>query len=210
MTVSLLIQLDKLVQFIESPLFTTLRLQLLHPSQYPYLIQSLYAILMILPQSNAFQILKKRLACLNSWGFLTSTSSTSSPSLSTSTTSTTSSNVATPNSSTSSPVSMSTGNTTGINSVSQKRSSVGMSADVSGGEGGFVNWNELTTLFKTIQRNQEKARKQGLNSLLRLFLFIDIIFSSLILFLMEFFFFIYFIIIIIIFIFILFFCLRSS
>ncbi|KAF4589361.1 DNA repair and recombination protein RAD54 and RAD54-like protein [Ophiocordyceps camponoti-floridani] len=36
-TVNLLIQVDKLVQLIESPVFTYLRLQLLEPEKYPYL-----------------------------------------------------------------------------------------------------------------------------------------------------------------------------
>ncbi|RYP61477.1 hypothetical protein DL771_010119 [Monosporascus sp. 5C6A] len=36
MTVNILIQIDKLVQLIESPVFTYLRLQLLEPEKYPY------------------------------------------------------------------------------------------------------------------------------------------------------------------------------
>ncbi|KAJ1838176.1 hypothetical protein LPJ73_007157, partial [Coemansia sp. RSA 2703] len=53
MTVSFLVQLDKLVQLIESPVFTYLRLQLLDPMQYPLLVRTLYGLLMMLPQSSA-------------------------------------------------------------------------------------------------------------------------------------------------------------
>ncbi|CAN0522357.1 unnamed protein product, partial [Ectocarpus sp. 12 AP-2014] len=51
-TVGFLMQVDKLVQLIESPIFLRLRLQLLDvdsPS-YPFLLKSLYGILMLLPQ----------------------------------------------------------------------------------------------------------------------------------------------------------------
>ena len=49
-TLAILVQLDKLVQLIESPAFASLRLQLLSPHKHPYLIKSLYGILMLLPQ----------------------------------------------------------------------------------------------------------------------------------------------------------------
>ncbi|KOS18318.1 Protein VAC14 -like protein [Escovopsis weberi] len=61
MTVNMLIQVDKLVQLIESPVFTYLRLQLLEPERYPYLYKCMYGILMLLPQSSAFAALKNRL-----------------------------------------------------------------------------------------------------------------------------------------------------
>jgi vacuole morphology and inheritance protein 14 len=64
-TVSHLIQLDKLVQLIESPVFTSLRLHLLDPERYPGLYRALYALLMLLPQSSAFETLRSRLACLD-------------------------------------------------------------------------------------------------------------------------------------------------
>ena len=60
-TVSLLIQVDKLVQLLESPIFTYLRMQLLEPSRYPHLYKCLYGILMLLPQSSAFVTLRNRL-----------------------------------------------------------------------------------------------------------------------------------------------------
>ncbi|KAJ1916445.1 hypothetical protein LPJ71_001948 [Coemansia sp. S17] len=62
LTVSFLVQLDKLVQLIESPVFTYLRLQLLDPSKHPELIRALYGLLMMLPQSSAFAILRNRLS----------------------------------------------------------------------------------------------------------------------------------------------------
>ncbi|KYK60706.1 Armadillo-type fold domain containing protein [Drechmeria coniospora] len=70
MTVDLLIQVDKLVQLIESPVFTYLRLQLLEPEKYPYLYKCMYGILMLLPQSSAFAALKNRLNSVSSIGYL--------------------------------------------------------------------------------------------------------------------------------------------
>lgn len=61
MTVDLLIQIDRLVQLLESPVFTHLRLQLLEPDKYPYLYKCLYGLLMLLPQSKAFTTLRNRL-----------------------------------------------------------------------------------------------------------------------------------------------------
>ncbi|GLA00681.1 PtdIns(3,5)P(2) sythesis regulation factor [Aspergillus niger] len=89
MTVNMLIQIDKLVQLLESPVFTYLRLQLLEPERYPYLYKCLYGVLMLLPQSSAFAALKNRLNSVSSIGLIhtgprqttlsssTSTSSTS-------------------------------------------------------------------------------------------------------------------------------------
>ncbi|SCU77873.1 LAMI_0A02630g1_1 [Lachancea mirantina] len=56
-----LLQIDILVQFLESPVFTRLRLQLLEQERFPYLYKCLYGILMVLPQSKAFKILNTRL-----------------------------------------------------------------------------------------------------------------------------------------------------
>lgn len=87
----MLIQMDKLVQLLESPVFTCkyggcakfifslwltctvymldLRLQLLEPEKYPYLFKCLYGILMLLPQSPAFSTLRNRLSSVSSLGF---------------------------------------------------------------------------------------------------------------------------------------------
>jgi len=69
-TVQLLVQIDKLVQLIESPVFTSLRLQLLEPEKNPYLFKCLYGLLMLLPQSSAFISLRNRLGAVSSLGFL--------------------------------------------------------------------------------------------------------------------------------------------
>nr|XP_020465927.1 protein VAC14 homolog [Monopterus albus] len=63
-TVDFLMEIDKLVQLIESPIFTYLRLQLLDVENNPYLIKALYGLLMLLPQSQAFQLLSHRLQCV--------------------------------------------------------------------------------------------------------------------------------------------------
>uniref|UniRef100_A0A8C4RVB8 Protein VAC14 homolog n=1 Tax=Erpetoichthys calabaricus TaxID=27687 RepID=A0A8C4RVB8_ERPCA len=63
-TVDFLIEVDKLVQLIECPIFTYLRLQLLDVENNPYLIKALYGLLMLLPQSQAFQLLSHRLHCV--------------------------------------------------------------------------------------------------------------------------------------------------
>jgi vacuole morphology and inheritance protein 14 len=77
-TVSMLVQTDKLVQLLESPVFTSLRLQLLEPDKYPHLYKCLYGILMVLPQSSAFATLRNRLACLGNVAALPSWSQPSS------------------------------------------------------------------------------------------------------------------------------------
>ena len=70
MTVNMLIQIDKLVQLLESPVFTYLRMQLLEPDKYPYLYKCLYGVLMLLPQSSAFAALKNRLNSVSAIGYL--------------------------------------------------------------------------------------------------------------------------------------------
>ncbi|XP_027047389.1 protein VAC14 homolog [Pocillopora damicornis] len=62
--VEFLIQIDKLVQLIESPIFTYLRLQLLDTQKNHFLLKSLYGLLMLLPQSDAFTTLRNRLDCV--------------------------------------------------------------------------------------------------------------------------------------------------
>lgn len=63
-TVDFLTEVDKLVQLIECPIFTYLRLQLLDVKSHPHLIKALYGLLMLLPQSSAFQLLSRRLQCV--------------------------------------------------------------------------------------------------------------------------------------------------
>ncbi|CAI4048374.1 hypothetical protein SUVZ_12G4110 [Saccharomyces uvarum] len=62
-----LVQLDILIQLFESPVFTRMRLQLLEQQKYPYLHKCLFGILMIIPQSKAFETLNRRLNSLNIW-----------------------------------------------------------------------------------------------------------------------------------------------
>ncbi|XP_065676079.1 protein VAC14 homolog isoform X2 [Hydra vulgaris] len=57
-------QIDKLIQMIESPIFTFLRLQLLETDKNYYLLKALYGLLMLLPQSSAFTLLRNRLDCV--------------------------------------------------------------------------------------------------------------------------------------------------
>jgi vacuole morphology and inheritance protein 14 len=62
-TVGFLMQIDKLVHLLESPIFIHLRLQLLNV-EAPYhaqLLKSIYGILMCLPQGDAFRLLNDRL-----------------------------------------------------------------------------------------------------------------------------------------------------
>ncbi|XP_044735191.1 protein VAC14 homolog isoform X2 [Chrysoperla carnea] len=65
-TVEFLTEIDMLVQLIESPIFAFLRLELLEVPCNPYLVRSLYGLLMLLPQSDAFHTLRQRLACIPS------------------------------------------------------------------------------------------------------------------------------------------------
>jgi vacuole morphology and inheritance protein 14 len=62
--VSLFVQIDNLVQLFESPVFTELRLLLLEPHKNPYLLKTLYGLLMLLPQSSTYDKLAKRLECV--------------------------------------------------------------------------------------------------------------------------------------------------
>jgi len=60
-TVGALLQLDRLVQLLESPIFVRTRLHLLDPVRRPALHRALYGVLTLLPQSAAFASLKERL-----------------------------------------------------------------------------------------------------------------------------------------------------
>uniref|UniRef100_A0A2P2I7F6 Protein VAC14 homolog n=1 Tax=Hirondellea gigas TaxID=1518452 RepID=A0A2P2I7F6_9CRUS len=61
-TVDFLVQVDKLVQLLESPIFTYLRLDLLkNDSSSNALVETLYGLLMILPQSSSYTTLATRL-----------------------------------------------------------------------------------------------------------------------------------------------------
>lgn len=63
-TADFLVEVDKLVQLVESPIFTYLRLQLLDPVGHSALVETLYGLLMLLPQTKAFTMLHDRLDCV--------------------------------------------------------------------------------------------------------------------------------------------------
>jgi len=65
-TVGFLMQVDKLVQLLESPIFIHLRLQLLELEGKADLLKSLYGLLMLLPQSQAYKTLSDRLSTVSS------------------------------------------------------------------------------------------------------------------------------------------------
>jgi vacuole morphology and inheritance protein 14 len=67
-TIGFLMQIDKLVQLLESPIFLRLRLQLLEVSMnfHADLLKSLYGLLMLLPQSQAYKTLSDRLSTVSS------------------------------------------------------------------------------------------------------------------------------------------------
>ncbi|KAK1374687.1 putative vacuole morphology and inheritance protein [Heracleum sosnowskyi] len=68
--VKFLVQLDKLINLMETPIFAFLRLQLLEPGRHIWLLKSLYGLLMLLPQqSAAFKILRTRLKTVPSYSF---------------------------------------------------------------------------------------------------------------------------------------------
>ncbi|XP_008813536.1 protein VAC14 homolog [Phoenix dactylifera] len=61
-------QLDKLIRLVETPVFAYLRLQLLEPGKFLWLLRALYGLLMLLPQQSAtFKILQTRLKTVPSY-----------------------------------------------------------------------------------------------------------------------------------------------
>ncbi len=142
-TVPLLIQIDKLVQLLESPVFTSLRLQLLEPERYPYLFKCLYGLLMLLPQSSAFATLRNRLNAVSSLGFLQTVPRSSYSSSSTST----------------------GGGASGAGAGAAGGAGAGGSSrsKMIGREGqSHVQWNELLLHFRSIQVRHERARRAAL------------------------------------------------
>jgi len=60
-TLPFLLELDQIVQLFESPAFVQQRTQLLNPQQHPDLVRAMYGLLMVLPQSQSYKMLKNRL-----------------------------------------------------------------------------------------------------------------------------------------------------
>ena len=54
-------ELCQIVQIIESSIFNCIRVKLINPKQNIFLVKTLYALLMILPQSNSFDSLNNRI-----------------------------------------------------------------------------------------------------------------------------------------------------
>ncbi|CAO3654695.1 unnamed protein product [Mucor fragilis] len=129
-TVNMLIQVDKLVQLLESPVFTYLRLQLLEPEKYPYLFKCLYGILMLLPQSSAFSTLRNRLSSVSSLGFLHVLPKATTPATSSTATSTS----------------------------TDRKGSKSSSTKVE--EANTIKYGDLLTHFKSVQSRHEKQRRQ--------------------------------------------------
>ncbi|CAA7394916.1 unnamed protein product [Spirodela intermedia] len=66
--VKFLVQLDKLIRLLETPIFAYLRLQLLEPGKYTWLLKTLNGLLMLLPQQSvAFKILRTRIKTVPSF-----------------------------------------------------------------------------------------------------------------------------------------------
>lgn len=135
-TVNMLIQIDKLVQLLESPVFTFLRMQLLEPEKYPYLYKCLYGLLMLLPQSSAFGALRNRLNSVNAIALLHAP-----PSMPTS---------ARPSVAAGSGIAGSS--TTTVGRLSGRRE------PGAGNAAGEVKWSELLDKFRS---TQDKARRRN-------------------------------------------------
>jgi vacuole morphology and inheritance protein 14 len=137
-SVPFLIQIDKLVQLLESPVFMMLRLQLLEPERYPHLLKTLYGLLMLLPQSSAFATLRNRLNAVSALGYLHVGSARGGLSPS---------NASSGGPSTSAATAQSGSN------VSSTRSKIASS------NRDELKWNEMLIHFKVVQGRHERARR---------------------------------------------------
>ncbi|KAK9430411.1 vacuolar protein 14 C-terminal Fig4p binding-domain-containing protein [Lipomyces doorenjongii] len=132
-TITLLIQVDKLIQLLESPVFTYLRLQLLEPEKYPFLYRCLYGLLMLLPQSSAFATLRNRLNSVSAIGYL---------------------HIVPPTAMLSSTATASTTSSTGSNTAKQVFNRFKGRIDE-------ARWNDLLDKFRTVQMRHERLRRQA-------------------------------------------------
>ncbi|KAJ3020188.1 hypothetical protein HKX48_001188 [Thoreauomyces humboldtii] len=145
-TVNLLIQIDKLVQLLESPVFTYLRLQLLEPDRYPHLFKCLYGILMLLPQSSAFATLRNRLNSVSSMVFMFSGGIGG--------------GLAGPLATT--PTSTDGPSRNGFSALGLRRSKPSSSSAADpGSPPPQVRWNELLLQFRAVQARHERNRRLG-------------------------------------------------
>ncbi|PWN35625.1 ARM repeat-containing protein, partial [Meira miltonrushii] len=147
-TVPFLIQIDKLVQLIESPVFMTLRLQLLEPERHPHLLKTLYGLLMLLPQSSAFATLRNRLNAVSALGYLHVGSG---------------SRIGTGQASSNTSNNSERGNATSGNSGGGGSGSGGSvsatRSKIIGSNREDLKWNELLIHFKVVQARHERARR---------------------------------------------------
>ncbi|PVH71830.1 ARM repeat-containing protein [Cadophora sp. DSE1049] len=157
MTVNMLIQIDKLVQLLESPVFTYLRLQLLEPEKHPHLYKCLYGLLMLLPQSSAFAALKNRLNSVSAIGYLhiaprayvpQSRNNSVVDTISTFQYHQRQKSSETHTSSFSAPTNASS-------------SSFDRSSRLKGRDEGGIRWNELLEKFKSVQDRARRAKRPG-------------------------------------------------
>ncbi|KAJ1553203.1 hypothetical protein HK405_008636, partial [Cladochytrium tenue] len=146
-TVSLLVQVDKLVQLIESPAFTYLRLQLLEPDRHPHLYRCLFGVLMLLPQSSAFVTLNKR---LNSVGSMVMLYGAMGP---------LGQHQQQQQSSTSSYSAPATALSPQLSTSRRSRTSGATSAEPI-----TLRWHELLTHFRNVQLRHERSRRPGYRS----------------------------------------------
>ncbi|KAK9370623.1 vacuolar protein 14 C-terminal Fig4p binding-domain-containing protein [Lipomyces kononenkoae] len=132
-TVTLLIQVDKLIQLLESPVFTYLRLQLLEPEKYPFLYRCLYGLLMLLPQSSAFATLRNRLNSVSAIGYL---------------------HIVPPTAMLSSTATASGTSSAASNTAKQVYNRFKGRIDE-------ARWNDLLDKFRTVQMRHERLRRQA-------------------------------------------------
>ncbi|TPX09601.1 uncharacterized protein E0L32_009202 [Thyridium curvatum] len=155
MTVNILIQIDKLVQLLESPVFTYLRLQLLEPERYPYLYKCLYGLLMLLPQSSAFAALKNRLNSSHSRQSSVVEAIHSIQSLQQQQTAAAASTPRT------SKFSIDTHTLPLSNSATPSGSSYDRPTRLKGREDSIIRWNELLEKFRSVQDRARRAQRLG-------------------------------------------------
>ena len=170
----MLIQIDKLVQLLESPVFTCmvetlifrscadfyidLRLQLLEPEKHPHLYKCLYGLLMLLPQSSAFAALKNRLNSVSAIGYLhiaprayvsQSRSNSAVEAISTFSFHQRQRSITEAHSSSSSTP------------TNAGPSNFDRSSRLKGRDEGGIRWNELLEKFKSVQEKARRAQRPG-------------------------------------------------
>ena len=64
-TTNLLTKLCRLINLFESPIFVYVRMHLLKRNTYPYLIESIHALMMVLPQGQVYSLLKNRIELID-------------------------------------------------------------------------------------------------------------------------------------------------